>query len=915
MGNASVPGTPSVTADRLTFHNRLDSIQIGDDAWRQWLSAPQTTSFHFEAEGASFTARRELRRGRAYWYAYRRQGRQLAKAYLGRAEDIDRARLAGAAAQLSGGPSASQTRRKTRASLSGAIGATHGSGLPAVPTRLLGRDRDITVVRQRFVGDAARLVTLTGPGGTGKTRLAIEVAKQMADDFSDGVVFVDLAPVSRRDQVVPVLARALGLRDLGGRPVREGVYEWLGPRRVLLVFDNFDHLVTASADLADLLTRCPDVCALVTSREALRLRWERLVLVPPLGLPVGHGEASMEDIARSPAVTLFVERAHDRNPTFQLTAENASAVAEICTRLDGLPLGIELAAARARLLTPSEIAGRLDQGLPFLDEGSRDRPQRQRTLRDAIGWSHDLLSIEEQVLFRRLAVFVGGFSVSAAETIAGRAAQADAGISDGPALPDSSVLDLIHSLVDKSLLKRDAEAAETRFRWLETVREFGIERLQASGEANALRASHAAYCLALVRDIESDPNEMVRSHRLEREHDNVRAAMRWALEGGDVLIGLRLASTLRRFWWRRGYLSEGRRWLADLLARGGRDPAVRETAEWATALGAAGFLAWAQTDYPAALNYHREAIERWVELGEPHGLAAAQGFLGSALSFQGELRAARPVLEQSLAGWRTLGHTIGTGNALFQLGVIALYERRFAKADHLLNEALSLHREARSVNDAAYDIALLGMLAVQRGDLARAKRLIREAVNLLVGLDDHWVVVLLLEDAGTLAAAQGDAARALRLVGVASALRDRTGVPEPPAHRESIEPWVQAARRALSAAEAEAALRSGRALALGRTISGEQLRALLADDGVPGSRTGQHGALSQREREIATYVGQGRTNQEVAEELILSRRTVESHVGHILDKLGLSTRAQIAVWAAQHGLLADSPVDISDRSF
>jgi non-specific serine/threonine protein kinase len=779
---------------------------------------------------------------------------------------------------------------------------------------LIGRDRDITGVRQRFIADAARLVTLTGPGGIGKTRLAIEVARQMADDFPDGVVFVDLAPVSRRDQVVPVLARTLGLRDLGGRPVREGVYEWLGPRRVLLVLDNFDHLMTAGADLADLLTRCPDVCALVTSREALRLRWERLVFVPPLGLPVGQGEGSMEDIARSPAVMLFVERAHDRNPTFQLTAENASAVAEICARLDGLPLAIELAAARARLLTPREIAGRLDQRLPFLNEGSPDWPHRQRTLRDAIGWSHDLLSIEEQVLFRRLAVFVGGFTISAAETIAGPSVQTDDGISDEPALLEVSVLDLLRSLVDKSLLKADGDATETRFRWLETMREFGIERLQGSGEASALRARHAAYCLALVRNIDADPNELVRSHRLEREHGNVRAALRWALEDGDVLVGLRLAATLRRFWWRRGYLSEGRRWLADLLARGDRDSAVRETAEWATALGAAGFLAWAQTDYGAALSYHREAIARWVELGEPRGLAAAEGFLGSTLAFQGELPAARRVLEQSLAGWRRLGHASGTGNALFQLGLIALYERRFADADDLLNEALSLHREARNVNDAAYDITQLGMLAVQRGDIARARSLIAEAVNLLVDLDDHWVAVLLLEDAGALAAAQGEAARALRLVGVASALRDRTGIPQPPAHRESIQPWIQAARSALSAAEAEAALRSGRAVARGRAISGEQLRALLADDGAPGSITRQHGALSRREREIATYVGQGRTNQEMAEQLIVSRRTVESHVSHILDKLGLTTRAQIAVWAAQHGLLGDSPVDTLDRN-
>jgi non-specific serine/threonine protein kinase len=771
---------------------------------------------------------------------------------------------------------------------------------------LIGRDREIAAVQQRFFTDAARLVTLTGPGGSGKTRLAIEVARQMADHFSGGVVFVDLAPVSGPDQLLSVLARALGLRDLGGRPVCEVVYEWLGRRCVLVLFDNFDHLLAAGTHLADLLTNCSDVSALVTSREALRLRWERLVSVPPLGLPANPGADSLEVIAGSPAVTLFVDRSRDWNPSFQVTADNASAIVEICARLDGLPLAIELAAARARLLTPMEIARRLDQRLAFLDGGSRDAPYRQRTLRDAIGWSHDLLSIEEQVLFRRLAVFVGGFTVPAAETIAGRGVHTDAGTSQESSAPDASLLGLLQSLVDKSLLKPDADAVEVRFRLLETVREFGIERLEASGEAGALRARHAAYCLALVRNINADPDEMIRSDRLEREHDNVRAALRWALEGGDVLVGLRIAAALRRFWWRRGYLSEGRRWLADLLARGDRDPAICATAEWATALGAAGYLAWAQADYAAALAYHREAIARWVELGEPRGLAAAQAFLGTTLSSQGDMRAARPVLEQALAGWSRLGHPVGTANALFQLGLIALFERRFPDADDLLNQALSLHRAAGSVNDAAYDITMLGTLAVQVGDTATARRCLAEARDLLVELDDHWGVVFLLEYAGSFAAAQGTAARALRLVGVASALRDRSGVPPAPAHYAWIKPWVVAAHRTLTAAAAEAATRSGRALAIGQSISGEQLLALLADDVAGGSVASRSKALSRRERELATYVAQGRTNQEIAVELIVSRRTVESHVSHILDKLGLTTRTQIVVWAAQNGLLSAS---------
>jgi non-specific serine/threonine protein kinase len=882
-----------------------DSLTVGTDAWKEWLHAPETTAFRFADEGTAFTARRELRAGRAYWYAYRRRGPRLEKVYLGRPDEIDLDRLQAAALRLSGTASGGQMPGRSRASPSRGLDASYINRLPVPATRLIGRERDAVTVRERLLADSARLVTLTGPGGTGKTRLAVEVASLSAADFPDGIVFVDLAPLSEPAHVVPAIARALGLRDLGERPVRESVDEWLRPRRVLLLLDNFEHLLPAAADLADLLTNCPRVSALVTSREALRLRGERLVHVPPLDLPTKQGEDSAEQIAQSPAVMLFVERARDRNPAFHLTTENASAVADICARLDGLPVAIELAAARARLLTPPELARRLDRRLPLLDAGARDAPSRQRTLRDAIGWSYDLLSLEEQVLFRRLAVFVGGFTVAAAQVIAVRLVQPDVVRVGESSSPDLPVLDLLQSLVDKSLLKPEAHAAETRFRLLETVREYGIERLEASGEAGVLRAGHATYCLALVRQIKRDPDEMTRSDHLEREHDNVRAALRWALEGGDLLVGLRLAAALRRFWWRRGYLSEGRRWLVDLLARADQDPTVRAASEWATALGAAGYLAWAQGDYAAALIYHRRALERWQELEEPHGLAASRGFLGTTLSWMGDLPEARVQLEQALAGWRRLGHAVGTGHALFQLGLVALFEQRYNDADDLLRQVLALHQEACSLIDTAYDLVMIGYAAVQRGQLAEARRCLGEARDLLADPDDRWIFPFLLECAGTLAAAEGDAVRALRLVGVAAALRDRTGVPLPPAYRACFEPWFLLARQGLPAAEAEAATRSGRALAPGQSIGLEHLRTLLTDEATPGaSAMHRPDALSRREQEIAAYVAQGWTNQQMADVLIVSRRTVESHVSHILDKLGLTTRAQVAVWATQHDLLA-----------
>jgi non-specific serine/threonine protein kinase len=907
-----VQDVPLVREGTLRFPTQpdRDAVVVGGDGWWQWLRAPETASFRFEGEGSAFTARRELRAGHAYWYAYRRRGPRLEKVYLGRSEEIDLARLCGAAVRLSGPASTAHRPGTSEPRRSGRIRHGYVSRLPAPVTRLIGREREVAAVRECLLTDAARLVTLTGPGGTGKTRLAVEVARLSADAFPDGVIFIDLAPLSQPDHVVPAAARALGLQDLGERPVRESVDEWLRPRRALLLLDNFEHLLPAAADVADLLATCPRVSALVTSREALRLRGERLVLVPPLALPAGPGPGAdaAEQIAESPAVRLFVERARDRDPAFRLTAANAAAVAEVCARLDGLPLAIELAAARARLLTPPELARRLDRRLPLLEGGPRDAPGRQRTLRDAIGWSYDLLSLEEQVFFRRLAVFVGGFTIAAAQVVAGRPAPVDAVWSGEGTAPDLPVLDLLQSLVDKSLLNPEPDAAGTRFRLLETVREYGLERSEASGEAGALRARHAAYCLALVREIKADPDEVARSDRLEREHDNVRAALRWALEGGDLLLGLRLASALRRFWWRRGYLSEGRRWLGDLLARAEQDSTARAGPEWATALGAAGDLAWAQSDYEVALAYHLRALARWEQLGEPRGLAASRAFLGTTLSWMGDLPAARAHLEAALAGWRRLAHPVGTGNALFQLGLVALFEQRNDDADALLRQALGLHREARRLIDTAYDLVMIGFVAVQRGQPAEARRRLGEARELLADPDDRWIFPYLLECAGTLAAAEGDAPRALRLAGVASALRDRTGLALPPAYRACFEPWFLLARRALPAAQVEAATSSGRALAPDQSISPEQLRALLADEAAPGAAgTSRPDALSRREREIAAYVAQGWTNQQMADTLIVSRRTVESHVSHILGKLGLTTRAQVAVWATQHGLLRTPP--------
>jgi non-specific serine/threonine protein kinase len=825
---------------------------------------------------------------------------------------------------------------------------------PAPLTSLIGREHDVATVRRLLGGGppGPRLLTLTGPGGVGKTRLALEVARSLAEGDPDGVVLAELASLTDPARVAQAVAAGLGLHEVPGHAPHEALVHALRPRRLLLVLDNCEHLLDACAALAEALLRgCSRLRILATSRQPLGVAGETAWRVPPLAVPDPHAGAGPDELGTYPAVRLFCERARAALPEFLLEGGNAAAVARICRRLDGLPLAIELAAARVRLLGPEQILERLDDRFRLLVGGSRGAPARQQTLRATLDWSYALLDEPERVLLRRLAVFAGGWALDAAEAVG-----ADPGAPGAPRYPvvgpaTEDLLEVLGRLADESLVVVEGQQSRARYRLLETVRQYALETLRDSGEAPALLRRHAAWCLALAAREGPElalPELVGWLDRLEREHDNLRAALGWA-RGADPELGARLAVALARFWRLRGHLAEGQDWLEALL------PALPgRTALRARALGTLGELAVRRGDDAAARAAFEESLAIHTEGGDQPGRAAALRGLGLTARFRGEHERARTLFEESLALFRALGDRAGAGWTLAMRGALLRSEGDVDSARPLLEEALKLLGPRGDPQAVAYVLNCLGQLARRDGDYATARRLLEDCLARYRALGGTLSVGWMLECLSRLALLEQDLPRAERLLEEAGAILDDVGDPKllrrglwiagalavlrgehargarllgagarDPVVRDSLDPderrdWgtcLEASRAAIGEAAFGRAWADGRAMTLEQALAyrdasprppapparpdhrpADRPAARPATTDLPAPRVEPSGPLSPREREVAALVAQGCSNREIAQRLVITEGTARIHVEHILRKLALRSRTQLAVW-------------------
>jgi non-specific serine/threonine protein kinase len=765
--------------------------------------------------------------------------------------------------------------------------------------------REIDAVVALLRQDDVRLVTLTGPGGVGKTRLALRMAETLAGISDMAIAFVSLAHLREPGLVVGSIARTLGVQGTGETPLVDQLAAALRAREYLLVLDNFEHLLDASPILAELLVAVPRLRVVVTSRSVLRLAAEHVLVVPPLALPasIDPRTSAVCELAGVEAVRLFVDRAQAAHSGFALTAANAPAVAEVCQRLDGLPLAIELAAARVASLPPATLLARMNRRLPLLTSGTRDAPTRQQTMRNAVAWSYDLLSSDAQILFRRLAVFSGGFTLEAAEHVSRESEVGSHELTEIGRLardsrlptPDSG-LDGIADLIAHSLLHRNAGVADQdRYAMLETVREFGIEQLVESGEEASLRDAHAHWFVRLGDQAEPElkgPDQAVWLARLDADLGNLRSALDWLRRQGAIEDALRLAGTTGWFWSSPGHFHEGRDLAAALIVTPG---AGAYPAALAKVITTAGDIADWLGDPSSARSSYERAMDLYRALGDDRQLAGMLRGLGSVAIDQEDYDRARVLLEEAITLARQSGDAWEAAAAANLLGVADFAQGRYGNSLVRIEMALAGWRALDDPGHVLTALTSLGVTALGAGRYRRAREVYAEALDIGLALEDRWHLVRTLAGFGGLAAVRGNAKRAALLFGAAAEQSATIGAQLRPAPRAMFDRFVALARSGLGDEEFTADWERGRALSFEDALL--LARAEAAETKTPVDE------FTDREIDVLRLVASGLSNREIGFRLGISPRTVANHLGAIYLKLDVHTRQATLLTAIRLGLV------------